>query len=56
MQIDTFPCVDKVISLNLHNEVINGGITAEMVESVVELRRNKLFLMWRNIQCWLYSK
>lgn len=43
VQIDTFPCVDKVISLNLHNEVINGGITAEMVDSVVELRRNKLF-------------
>jgi len=43
VRIETFPCVDKVIARYLHNEVKNGTITTEKIESVVDDRRHKIF-------------
>lgn len=43
MQVETFPCVDKVIAQYLHKEVKNETITTEKVESIVDYRRNKIF-------------
>ena len=43
MCIETFPCIDKAIAMHLQKEVVNGTITSERVEAIVDSRRNKLF-------------
>ena len=41
--IETFPCVDKIIAMYLQNEVINGTMTVEKMESIVDEREHKIF-------------
>jgi hypothetical protein len=43
IQIETFPCVDKVIAQYLRKEVLNGTITTDKAEAIVDERRNKIF-------------
>lgn len=41
--METYPCVDKVIAQYLQMEVINGTMSVERLEAVVEQRENKIF-------------
>ena len=43
VQIETFPCVDKIIVQHLHLEVLNGTMSVEKLESIIEEREHKLF-------------
>lgn len=43
LMIETFPCVDKVISMYLQNEVINGTMPVERMEAIVDEREHKIF-------------
>lgn len=43
VQMETFPCVDKVIAQYLQMEVSNATISAEKLETIVEQRENKIF-------------
>lgn len=41
--IETFPCVDMVIAQYLQIEVVNGTMTVDKIESIVDERENRLF-------------
>lgn len=41
--IETFPCVDIVISKYLRNEVLSGTMAVNKIESIISERENKLF-------------
>lgn len=41
--VETFPCVDKIIAMYLQNEVINGTMSVEKMESIVDEREHKIF-------------
>ena len=41
--IETFPCIDKVIAQYLQPEVINGTISVERIESIIDERENRMF-------------
>lgn len=41
--IETFPCVDKLIACHLQQEVINQTMTTEQMKSLVRLREHKVF-------------
>ena len=43
IQVETFPCVDKVIAQCLQMEVKNGTMSVEKMESIVDEREHKLF-------------
>lgn len=42
-ELDTFPCIDKIIAVKLQQEVCNETISAEQVESVIRKREHKVF-------------
>lgn len=44
LEVETYPCIDKIISSYLANDVLNGSITVEELEAIIEERENKLFL------------
>ena len=41
--IETYPCIDKVIALYLQHEVLNGTMSVEKMESIVDEREHKIF-------------
>ena len=41
--IETYPCIDKVIALYLQHEVLNGTMSVEKLESIVDEREHKIF-------------
>lgn len=41
--IETFPCVDKLIARHLQQEVLNQTMTSEQMESIVRNREHKVF-------------
>lgn len=41
--IETFPCVDKLIARHLQQEVLNQTMTSEQIESFVRNREHKVF-------------
>lgn len=41
--IETFPCVDKLIARQLQQEVLNQTMTSEQIESIVRNREHKVF-------------
>lgn len=41
--IETFPCVDKLIACHLQQEVVNQTMTVEQMESIVRMREHKVF-------------
>ena len=43
LNVETFPCIDKIIASYLLTEVINDSITTEQMEAIIEERENKLF-------------
>lgn len=43
LNVETFPCIDKIIASYLLTEVINDTITTEQMEAIIEERENKLF-------------
>lgn len=43
LDVETFPCIDKIIASYLLPEVINDSITTEQMEAIIEERENKLF-------------
>ena len=43
VQIETFPCVDKIIAQYLHMEVKNATMSVEKMETVIEDREHKIF-------------
>ena len=43
IMIETFPCVDKIISKYLQYEVINATMSVERMESIVDERQHKIF-------------
>ena len=43
VQIETFPCVDKIIAQYLHLEVVNATMSVEQMESIIEEREHKIF-------------
>ena len=43
LSAETFPCIDKVIAMYLASDVINGSITTEQMEAIIEEREGKLF-------------
>lgn len=43
VQIETFPCVDKIIAQYLHLEVMNATMSVEQMESIIEEREHKIF-------------
>lgn len=43
IKIETFPCVDKIISIYLQYEVINATMSVERMESIVDERKHKVF-------------
>lgn len=43
LAVETFPCIDKVIAMYLAGDVINGSITTEQMEAIIEEREGKLF-------------
>ncbi len=43
IMIETFPCVDKVLAMLLQNEVLNGTMSVEKIESIVDEREHKIF-------------
>lgn len=42
-EIETFPCVDKLIARHLQQEVLNQTMTSEQMESIVRNREHKVF-------------
>lgn len=43
LMVETFPCVDKIIAMYLQNEVINGTMSVDKMESIVDEREHKIF-------------
>ena len=43
VMVETFPCVDKIIAMYLQNEVVNGTMAVEKMESIVDEREHKIF-------------
>lgn len=43
LEVETYPCIDKIIASYLANDVLNGSITVEELEAIIEERENKLF-------------
>lgn len=43
LEVETYPCIDKIIASYLTNDVLNGSITVEELEAIIEERENKLF-------------
>ena len=43
VMVETFPCVDKIIAMYLQNEVVNGTMSVEKMESIVDEREHKIF-------------
>ncbi len=42
-EIETFPCVDKLIARHLQQEVLNQTMTSGQMESIVRTREHKIF-------------
>lgn len=45
LEVETYPCIDKIIASYLANDVLNGSITVEELEAIIEERENKLFFL-----------
>lgn len=43
IEIETFPCVDKLIAIRLQQEVMNHTMTSEQMGSIVRTREHKIF-------------
>ncbi|MDE6578816.1 MAG: hypothetical protein K2J82_09085 [Muribaculaceae bacterium] len=43
IEIETFPCIDKVIAVQLQAEVINETMNIDQVEEIVRKREHKVF-------------
>ncbi len=43
VMVETFPCVDKIIAMYLQNEVLEGTMSIDKMESIVDERVHKIF-------------